>query len=50
MIGRIYKISGGGKFYIGSTTQTLYKRFKNHRSKSKEEKRKNTPLYRFLRQ
>lgn len=48
MIGRIYKISGGGKFYIGSTTQTLKLRIKNHRSKSKEECRKNTPLYRHF--
>lgn len=45
MFGRIYKLSGGGKFYIGSTTQTLNLRLKNHRSKSKEETRKHTPLY-----
>lgn len=48
MIGRIYRISGGGKFYIGSTTQPLKKRLKNHRSKSKEETRKNTPLYKHF--
>lgn len=48
MIARIYKISGGGKFYIGSTTQTLNLRLKNHRSKSKEDSRKNTPLYKHF--
>lgn len=47
MIGRIYRIECNlnGKFYVGSTTQTLAKRLKNHRSKSKEECRKKTPLY-----
>ena len=45
MIGRLYRIEGGGKFYIGSTTQELKKRLKNHRSKSKEPHRKTTPLY-----
>lgn len=48
MIGRIYKISGGDKFYIGSTTQTLSMRLKNHRSKSKEYSRKDTPLYKHF--
>lgn len=48
MIGRIYKISDKNKFYIGSTTQTLKCRMKNHRSKSKEESRKNTPLYKYF--
>jgi Uri superfamily endonuclease len=45
MIGRLYRIDGGGKFYIGSTTQELKKRLKNHRSKSKETHRQLTPLY-----
>lgn len=47
MIGRIYRIQSDidGRFYIGSTTQTLEKRFNNHKSKSKEECRKKTPLY-----
>lgn len=45
MIGYIYRISGGGKFYIGSTTQPIKKRLKNHKSKSKESHRKNTPIY-----
>ena len=34
-----------GKFYIGSTTQDIKKRLKNHKSKAKEEHRRNTPLY-----
>ena len=34
-----------GKFYIGSTTQDIGKRLKNHKSKAKEEHRRNTPLY-----
>lgn len=45
MIGRVYRIDGGDKFYIGSTTQELKTRLKNHKSKSKENSRKNTPLY-----
>lgn len=45
MLGRIYKIEGGGKFYIGSTTCELKYRLKKHRSKSKEIVAKNTPLY-----
>ena len=48
MIGYIYKISGGNKFYIGSTTQPIKKRLKNHKSKSKEEKRRNIPLYSYF--
>jgi len=47
MIGRIYRIESDidKRFYIGSTTQTLKKRFDNHKSKAKEECRKNTYLY-----
>lgn len=45
MIGRIYKIEGGGKFYIGSTTCTLKNRMKHHRSKSKERVALNIPVY-----
>ena len=48
MIGRIYKLEGGDKFYIGSTTQDIKKRFKNHKSKSKEPHRLNTPLYKWF--
>ena len=45
MIGRVYRIEGCGKFYIGSTTQNLKTRLKNHKSKSKETSRQKTPLY-----
>ena len=48
MLGRIYKLEGGGKFYIGSTTQDIKKRLKNHKSKSKEPHRSNTPLYKWF--
>lgn len=48
MIGRVYRIESDlddCKFYIGSTTQTLAMRLKNHRSKSKDPTRQKTPLY-----
>jgi len=47
MIGRLYKIQStiDNSFYIGSTRQTLAMRLKNHRSKSKDPVRQNTPLY-----
>lgn len=45
MIGRIYRLEGGGKFYIGSTTCNLKNRLKHHRSKSKEQVALNTPVY-----
>jgi hypothetical protein len=45
MIGRIYKLEGGGKFYIGSTTSSLNRRFIRHKSKSKETVCENTPVY-----
>lgn len=47
MKGLIYRFQcrQTGKFYIGSTTQDIKKRVKNHKSKAKEEHRKNTPLY-----
>lgn len=48
MLGRIYKLSGGGKFYIGSTTETLYRRLIRHKSKSKNEDRKDSILYRHF--
>jgi len=50
MIGLIYKIESDidGTFYIGSTTQTLTRRINNHKSKSKEECRKKTPLYAYF--
>jgi hypothetical protein len=45
MIGRVYKLEGGGKFYIGSTTCSLKNRLKHHRSKSSESISKNRQLY-----
>lgn len=36
MIGLIYRLEGGNKFYIGSTTCTLKYRLKKHRSNSNE--------------
>lgn len=45
MIGRVYKLEGGGKFYIGSTTCDLKNRLKHHRSKSKEDISKNRAVY-----
>lgn len=45
MLAKIYKLEGGGKFYIGSTTLTLNRRLNKHRSKSKEEISQNRPLY-----
>jgi hypothetical protein len=45
MIGRIYKLEGGGRFYIGSTTCLLNKRFSKHKSKSKEKNSENRPVY-----
>ena len=45
MLGRIYKLSGGGKFYIGSTTETLKGRLKHHRSRSNDSDRRQSELY-----
>jgi GIY-YIG catalytic domain len=47
MIGRLYKIESNvdGCFYIGSTRQELRTRLKNHKSKSKDPDRQQTPLY-----
>lgn len=45
MLGRIYKLEGGGKFYIGSTTCNLKYRLKKHRSKSKEQVSATIPVY-----
>ena len=36
--GKIYKITGGGLTYIGSTTQPLYKRLNEHRSQNNASK------------
>ena len=45
MLAKIYKLEGGGKFYIGSTTLALNKRLNKHHSKAKEEISKKRPLY-----
>ena len=36
--GKIYKITGGGMTYYGSTTQPLYKRFHQHKYKNSSSK------------
>lgn len=52
MKAQIYRLSclKTGKYYIGSTTHTLNYRLKKHRSASKEEHRKNSPLYTHFRE
>lgn len=48
MLGRIYKISGGGKFYIGSTTETLDKRLKHHRGHSREQRKMSSNFFKHF--
>jgi hypothetical protein len=48
MFGRIYRLIGGDKFYIGSTIQTLARRLSKHKSRSKEKDRKNSNLYKYF--
>jgi len=43
--GKIYKLEGGGKFYIGSTTNLLSKRRGDHHCDAKQERRQNTKAY-----
>lgn len=45
MIGIVYRLEGGGKFYIGSTTSNLKDRLKKHRAKSNEESSTNRASY-----
>jgi hypothetical protein len=45
MIGRIYRLSGGGRFYIGSTSLTLEERLREHKSFSTKTKSKRIPVY-----
>jgi predicted GIY-YIG superfamily endonuclease len=45
MIGIIYRLEGGGKFYIGSTTSNLKDRLKKHRAKSNEATSTNRASY-----
>lgn len=46
--GKIYKLEGGGKFYIGSTTNLLSKRRGDHCSDAKEEQRQNQKVYKWF--
>ena len=45
MVGRIYRLSGGGRFYIGSTSLTLEERLREHKSFSTKTKSKQIPVY-----
>ena len=47
---KIYKITNdyNDDVYIGSTCNTLVKRFNAHKRAAKHEKRNNTPLYRLI--
>lgn len=36
MIGRVYRLIGGGKYYYGSTMQTLACRFSHHKATAKK--------------
>lgn len=49
MLGRIYRLSGNGKFYIGSTCETLARRLVRHKSRSNDPDRKNASLYKYFR-
>ena len=44
MLAKLYRLEGGGKFYIGSTTLTLNRRLTKHRSQSKEPRCLNRPM------
>jgi hypothetical protein len=44
MLACIYKLEGGGKFYIGSTTLSLNRRLNKHRSQSNEQRCLNRPM------
>lgn len=50
MIGKIYRLDGGGKFYIGSTTSDLKNRFKKHKCKSNEEIAKTRKVYIYFKE
>ena len=50
MIGKIYRLDGGGKFYIGSTTSDLKMRFKKHKCKSNEEIAKSRRVYVYFKE
>ena len=48
MKGLLYRLEGGGKYYIGSTTSTIKDRLKKHRSKSNEAIAKNREVYTYF--
>lgn len=50
MIANIYKLEGGGKFYIGSTTAELNKRLKKHKCKSNENIAKSRRVYTYFKE
>ena len=45
MHGSIYRLSGGGRFYIGSTSLTLEERLREHKSFSTKARSKQIPVY-----
>lgn len=45
MKGFIYRLAGGGRFYIGSTTLSLEDRFREHKSFSTKAKSRQIPVY-----
>ena len=45
MWGRIYRLNGGGKFYIGSTTLSLEDRLREHKSFSTKVRSQVIPVY-----
>ncbi len=50
MIGKIYKLEGGDKFYIGSTMSELNERLKKHKSKSNENISKTRKVYCYFKE
>ena len=45
MKGFIYRLAGGGRFYIGSTTLSLEDRLREHRSFSTKARSRQIPIY-----
>jgi hypothetical protein len=50
MIGKIYRLDGGDKFYIGSTTGDLKTRLKKHKCKSNEQISKSRKVYTYFKE
>ena len=48
--GKIYKITNdfNDEVYVGSTCDTLNRRFINHKQESKVERSKNRPIYKLM--